>query len=337
LKAFAVLVAAASLPSSVDAFLSVGCKRNAMLSPFDKKMHTPRDAKLMMAIDVNILAGKDGAESLITATGTQVMRLKDAGVNGQKLFGLGPNSQLIAACGKYFGKPPTDAFLGSTTPWGDLYETYGWQQVEVVMIPLRAEVTSVSSDPVIVATKTYSNKSQKYITVSADVTDAVDSTASTSWSSTATVGMSNTIAVEVGFEGIGKISGSSTISFEETNSVGSEHSKSLQVSTGTGVVVELEPGQSAEVNLCAFRGTMKARVYYRQYLTGLVAVNYYPQYKDHSFYGLSAKSLATKSSIETVQDIEVGFYSDTSLTVTDSATKEVMLDAQIVNYFPAER
>ena len=100
-----------------------------------------------------------------------------------------------------------------------------------------------------------------------------------------------------------------------------------EVSTGmeTGVSVELKPGESAIVELCAGSGTMRARVTYEAHLTGMTAANYYYKYKGQYYWGLPiGEVLGGSKKVQVVEDIEVGYYSNVSAKVRNAKTNEEM-------------
>ncbi len=59
------------------------------------------------------------------------------------------DTQLKAAIAKSFGKAPTDAYLHSNTPWGDLYKTYNWPQTQTVVNCISAEIVGITSEPMV--------------------------------------------------------------------------------------------------------------------------------------------------------------------------------------------
>src|SRR5271156_1054538 len=100
-----------------------------------------------MGIEVSIKAGLTAATSSVSASGSVQHVITDTEV---ATFGL-QDGNLKNAVGKYFGQNPNDAFLHSPTPWGDLYRTYNWPQVQTVLVVDSATITGITSQPVIVA------------------------------------------------------------------------------------------------------------------------------------------------------------------------------------------
>ena len=180
-----------------------------------------------------------------------------------------------------FGKAPNDAWTNSPTKH-DLYETYGWGEVNVLLKPLSAVITGVTSNPVILATKTLSNNSSVTATYNTDISETVTNTFESTYSSSFATTMGQEISY--GIEGIG---GGKT-SFSFTAEFGEAHSTSYSTTVGasSGVSVTLQPNESVIATLSSFRGTVNARVTYEASLTGFVACNYNPRHKDHHFWGL---------------------------------------------------
>ncbi len=90
--------------------------------------------------------------------------------------------------------------------------------------------------------------------------------------------------------------------------------KAVKFKATAGVSVDLEPNESAKVELTASRGVMKVKIVYRAKLEGSVAVNYSKSYKGHHFwcYDISEVMRAAdiNNSLEFTEDIEIVFYSN---------------------------
>ncbi|MGB9426497.1 MAG: hypothetical protein WCB09_08645, partial [Methylocella sp.] len=136
-----------------------------------------------MGIEVSIKAGADAATSSVNASGSVQHIITDT---ERKTFGI-QDAGLKNAVGKFFGKEPNDAYLHSDTPWGDLYKTYGWPEVQTVLVVESATIRGITSEPVIVATKTFTNKSKVKATFNAGISDQVSNTSTSSWSQTDTI------------------------------------------------------------------------------------------------------------------------------------------------------
>lgn len=212
----------------------------------------------MSGFNIVVQAGPDAGSSSVQASGSVQHVITDAEV---KSFGI-QDGDLKNAVGKYFGKNPNDAYLHSDTPWGDLYKTYGWPQVQTVLVLQSATITGISSNPEIIATRTFTNKSSVAGVFNASVSSQIANTESTNWSETSTVSFSDTVSFKVGFEGIGEAGGSVTWGFSQSFGVGGSQSQTVTVGSTEGVSVTLQPGSSVEAQLMSTRGTMNIRVVY---------------------------------------------------------------------------
>lgn len=272
-----------------------------------------------MGIEISIKAGTDAATSSVNASGSVKHIITD---NERTTFNLEDKS-LKNAVGKYFGKNPNDAYLHSPTPWDDLYKTYGWDQVQTLLVVKSATITGITSEPVIVATKTFANNSTKKATFDASISDQVTNTTESNWSETDTIEVSQTISYGIEFLGCGSAGGSTSMSYNHSWGQGGSESKSISIGTSSGVSVELNPGESVEAVLSASRGVMKVRIVYKAYLTGSTAVNYNPTYKDHHFWGLNIGSVMSAASLSNIreftEDIEIGYYSNAQIELRDPA------------------
>ncbi|SMF37342.1 hypothetical protein [Pseudobacteriovorax antillogorgiicola] len=278
-----------------------------------------------MGISVSIKAGDDKDTSSVQASGTINHVITD---EERKNFGI-EDHDLKEAVGKYFGKKPNDAYLHSPTPWNDLYKTYHWPQVETYLTVKNATITEITSQPVIIATKTFENNSDQTGTFNAGISDSVTNSVSDTWSKSNTVSFTQKVSYKVGFLGTGG-GGETSMSYSHTWGESKTESQSVTVGTDSGVSVILKPKEAVKAQLTASRGVMKVRVEYLVYLRGSVAINYNPTYKGHHFWALDVNSVLNAAgkatSITVTQDIEVGFYSNSKVELLN--TKDQMLFAQ---------
>ena len=265
-----------------------------------------------MAISVSIRAGSDRDSSYVQATGTEEHIITDTERTNFKIT----DGELKDLVNKYFGKRPNDAYLHSPTPWDDLYKRYNWSQTQVKLVVEKAEITDITSEPVIIANKTFENSSDKKGTFNASISDTVTNTISNTWSQSNTVSFSQKIKYEVGFLGTGG-GGETSLSYSHTWGESKTESKSVSVGTNSGVTVELDPGQAVKAQLTASRGVMKVRITFKAYLTGCTAINYNPTYKGHHFWCLGITQVMSHSNVSTsrtiVEDMEIGFYSNSKV------------------------
>lgn len=264
-----------------------------------------------MGIDISIKAGLTTGTSSVNALGSVQHVITDTEV---KTFGI-QDKDLKNAIGKSFGKNPNDAYLHSVTPWGDLYKTYNWPQVETVLDVESATITGITSEPVIVATQVFSNNSNVKATFNVSISDQVANTSSSTWSKTDSITVGQKITYKIGFLGTGA-GGETSMSYSHTWGESKTESLTVTVGTQSGVSVVLDPGQSVESILSASRGVLKIRIVYKAYLIGDTAINYNPTYKDHHFWALDIGEVmgGRISNLKTfTEDLEIGFYSKSKI------------------------
>jgi hypothetical protein len=269
-----------------------------------------------MGINISVTAGQDQKSSSATASGSIQHIITDV---ERSTFQLS-DSQLKNAINAYFGKAPNDAFLHSPTPWNDLYKTYNWQQVQMVLVAQNAEILGITSNAEIVKNQELTNQSSKTATFNVSISDSVEDTATSSWSTGGTLSVDQTINYDLKFLGTG-VGGSTSLSYSQSWGVGGEHSQAVTVGSEAGVSVVLEAGESVVAELSASRGVMKVRVHYLAYLMGQSAVNYDPTYKGHHFYALDMNNIMQAAKISnaivSTEDIEIGYYSNSKVLIKD--------------------
>ena len=224
-----------------------------------------------MGINISIVAGQNKSVSSVTASGS----VQDI-ISKQEIttFHLG-DKQLKDAVKAYFGKSPNDAFLHGPTPWNDLYKTYSWPQVQRVLVVQSAKILDITSEPVIVKTQEFANNSSKKGTFNVSISESVENTTSSNWSTGHTLSVSQQFTYGVKFLGAGA-EGETSLAYSRSWGEGGQKSKSLTVGSTSGVSVDLDPGEAVVAELSASRGVMKVRIQYKAYLIGNTAVNYDP-------------------------------------------------------------
>jgi hypothetical protein len=241
-----------------------------------------------MAITVHIVASDTADHSSVIASGPIIHIITD---QERTLFGI-TDAPLKRAVNDYFGKSPNDAYVKSPTPWGDLYSTYGWPQVQTRLDIIQSEtkVLGITSEPVILGTQVFENNTDGPATFDANITDDVSETVETNWSDTYGFEVGQSISYGVSFGGV-NIGGETSMSFSADFGVGGSESQEVTVSMGSGVSVVIPAHESRTATLSASRGTLQVQVTYQVSLTGDTAVNYNPTYDGHHFYGLWLNSV----------------------------------------------
>eukprot|EP00731_Ephydatia_muelleri_P035069 Em0094g19a len=262
----------------------------------------------MVFINVQIKAGSTPEASSISATGTVSHVITDS---ERQLFGI-EDADLKNAVGNYLGKNPKDVCVRYPTPWPEWDEqfknyhwqldgTCGWHQVTTVLTVTSATIIGVTSQLTNVHHETMSNNSPvisaKYITT---LQNSVTNTVETSWSQTFGISFEQSFTYKFGS--------------------GSSHSTAITVGSSSSVEVELRPKQAVKAVMTATRSFLKARITYTATLTGLVAVNYNPRFKDHHHYGLDIGGVMRKAGLsnsrQITEDIEVGYYSNGKMDIS---------------------
>ena len=281
-----------------------------------------RQKSAAMGIDIVIKAGKDKASSSVVVSGSVQHVITN---DERETFRLG-DEQLKQAVGKSFGKRPNDAYLHSPTRH-DLYKKYGWPQVEVVVVVESAEIVGITSKPTMLKTETFTNSSSKKATFNIEISETVQQTTSSNWSTGGTLSVGQDINYDVGFLGTGA-GGTTSLSYSQSWGIGGEHSESVTVGSTTGVSVDLQPEQSVVTELSASRGTMKVRVRYRAHLIGKTAVNYDSKHHGHHFWGLDIGSVMSNADVpncsESTEELEVGYYSNGKIELKDKPSGSLM-------------
>ncbi|XP_028165633.1 spherulin-2A-like [Ostrinia nubilalis] len=277
-------------------------------------------ALALARIDIEV-AGKfdpNNQNMQVYYSGNEVAIISDEERN---TFKIG-DSALKDAVRSYFGQRPDDAYLRSPTPWGDLYQTYGWSQVTRTLVPRSAKVLTISSQPQIVMRQLFENNSTKPATFNVGISQTVQNTVSSSWSTGGQLTIGQEISYGINIEGI---VGGGAVSYSYTNSWGrnTEKSQSVTIGASSGMEVLLQPGQGVVAELEATRGSMKVEVEYLASLDGANAVNYAKTYKGHHFWALDVRGVMSSGGISNAvvsrEVLEIGFYSNSKVVVHDRA------------------
>jgi hypothetical protein len=275
-----------------------------------------------MGISISIVAGSDKSTSSVSASGSVQHIITDEEIT---TFGIG-DKQLKDAVNAYFGKSPNDAYLHSPTPWNDLYKTYSWPQVQMVLVVQSAEILAITSEPVVVKTQEFENNSDHEGTFNVAISESVTNTTSSNWSTSGTLSVGQKFTYGVSFLGA-DAKGETSISYSRSWGEGGQESKAITVGSTAGVSIKLSPGESVIAELSASRGVMKVQIRYKAYLIGSTAINYNPTYKEHHFWSLDIGSVMSaggiSNSVVSTEDIEIGYYSNSKVVLKNKQTGAV--------------
>jgi hypothetical protein len=269
-----------------------------------------------MGVEISIKAGLDTATSSVSASGSLQHIITDLEV---KSFGI-TDSQLKDAVNKYFGARPDDAYLHSDTPWGDLYKTYQWPQVETVLVVESATITGITSEPEMISHQNFKNSSSHEGTFDCSIYNSVTNTTDHTWSQSNSIEISQTFKYSVEFLGTGG-GGETALKYNHTWGESKSESTSVEVGRRSGVTVNLDPGQEVLAELTASRGSMNIRIVYKAYLTGCTAINYGGTYQGHHFWSLPIDQVMNNAGISNyktiTEDIKIGFYANSCVEIKD--------------------
>lgn len=263
-------------------------------------------------INISISAGAEDQNPQVVASGTITHIIQDS---ERAIFGIN-DAQLKSAVNQYFGKAPDDAYVCSPTPWGDLYSSYNWPQVQTSLTAVSAQILENTSNPVIIASQTFTNNSQVNgvfsVGVSTEVTDSVE----TNWNNTYGFEVGQSISYGINILG-NKAEGETSLSFNASFGQGGSQSTTVTMGNNQDVSVELSPGQSVIAQLSASKGTMTVQVTYEVSLSGVTAINYSKPYRNHHFWGLDINSVMNAANIANT-------YTITEIITIDYSTEGVI-------------
>lgn len=262
-----------------------------------------------MSISLDIQAGADGRDGAIAAGGQDEHVITDA---EQRSLGLG-EAVLKSAIEEHLGRRPNDVFLHSPTPWGDLYQTYGWPEVKVTVATVHTEVAGIEKLPTVAAYTNFINHDNFRTKVGGDVSATIFHNVATRWHDSRTEG--STVKIGASFKVLG-LGGDLSVDFksehtfgkDDTTTAGDSHTYADKVER------ELDPGGSFEARITVTRWELKGRVRYRVSLSGAVAVNYDVPQAGHHFHAVDIATVMAKaglqSSFEITSDVTIGYFTE---------------------------
>ncbi|KAJ8708079.1 hypothetical protein PYW08_010445 [Mythimna loreyi] len=267
-------------------------------------------------IDANV--DKD-QNVIITYSGSETDLITDDDRNS---FKIGKNN-LYSAVQQHLGKRPSDVYLKSPTPWGDLYTSYNWEPVKRELSIKSATVKSLTKNPIIVMTQDFENSSNQTIKVNTGISHTIENTLTTSWSREKEITVSQEIEYEFNV-GIAKAKGVTAFSFAATWGVSEEKTKTEVIGTTSGMEVELKPGEAVTAVLSASAGYLEVEVEHKASLRGNLAVNYKKKHRSHHFWGPwignVMETAGIKNEIIKKETIRFGFHVEGNLRVYDKET-----------------
>lgn len=272
---------------------------------------------------VNIQLAQSVAASIVNTSGRHVNIITD---DQRRIFNI-QDRQIRDAVTRIRGRQPNDVFVRSPTNpplTVDLYSSFNWAQVQANFDILDAEVLEMSSEPVIVDRTELVNLSEKgpatfHANLSATVTDTVSS----NWQVEHGISAGQSVNYSVGAFG-----GETSFTYSHTWGEGGEHSRSVALSTGAGVEVELQPGQGVVVNMISNRGRARVRVRYLSRLTGGVATNYNPRHDGSHFWQCPVEqvmeNVPMRREIITTENLNIDMFTSTRIELRDKENNRLL-------------
>lgn len=273
-----------------------------------------------MAFDITIIAGKDAASSTIRVTG-EINEL--LAPEERVSFGL-TDALLNKAIERNAGKVPDKVYLRDHPA----YEEQGWNPVRRTVLALQARIISIELEPVALVTNYYENmRGKRATTHTATLAYASEVSFATNWSTGIKLSVEQKFTYKIGLPS-NEVGGETSIGFESTLGVSTTATRSSTITTTNAVELTLDPGTSASATLSARKGTLRAQVVYYAQLEGDVYYDYTTPHKGHHRWRvdvgdvLDGEGLPSDSLFS--QEIEVGFYADAKVVVTDDQEQEEM-------------
>lgn len=120
------------------------------------------------------------------------------------------------------------------------YHKFGWKEVQRTLRPVNAKILSIKSQPVAVATAEYVNHSNITAKYGSGLTQSVEETIGSTWStgSTLTVGQEINYSVNIG---VGSIGGSTSMSYAASWGKATNQEKRITLGSSSNVEVEIPP------------------------------------------------------------------------------------------------
>lgn len=297
-----------------------------ILSVFFLVATQKRDAN---GFDVAINAGFTRDFSSVEASGSiqHIITNPEA-----ETFGINGNN-LKNAYNKFFGKTPDNAFLRSPALCTlinckeDLYQKFanlGWEEVSTVLNVVSSSIVEFDSKPITLQKKTSVNNSNKNSTFNVGISTSVENTASSQWSNTDTISVSQAIKYGIEFLGTGG-GGTTTLAYTHEWGKGGSESKTTTVGSTHGATIELGPGETAVVELKASQGFMKVQVVYEASLRGCAVAEYRSRYRGHHHYCYPINEILSAARVSNskkfTETINIAYYGDSTVTVTSTKSK----------------
>jgi hypothetical protein len=273
-------------------------------------------------VDITIVAADRKEDSSAVSSGSSVDIISDMEMKTYQMS----NENLKVAVEKYFGKRPNDVFVKSPTPWGDLYATYGWQQVTRSFAPHSTRIIYHKSEEELILTNYFTNNSSQPVEYTVSLEKSVNNVLRSKWQKNGNLTIGEKLQYNIGIKYSSK---NKYFQVSYTSRWGENVKKQATVMIGSkNVLIKLQPNQEVSAELYAVKGSITVRSDYRGVLAGLVAVNYSKPYQGHHFWGLPVNSVMTAGNLPKInrssEIILLNYYSGSHIVVKDKKTSKVL-------------
>lgn len=276
-----------------------------------------------LLIEVN--AGSDKASSSVKASGEI---FSEATIRDLAAFRIKDFKHCI---GVQTGTHPEYAVFRKEDDKKDLFYKYNWQPLTRKLTVKDAKIISVTSKPEVISSVVQKNMS-KDTPAKFKFAGHVDksNSATSTWTSSNSLEIKKDVDVSVKVAGAG-ISSKTELAYTHSWGKGGSQKQLVSVGTDLGVEVVLQPQQYGRSDISLSAGTMKVEVTYEATLEGAIAIaftdsqvikgidgrHFYFKIGLGRLYGGCGVSLEQRT-LEFKETIEVGFYSNGSVTLNTS-------------------
>ncbi|CAK1549106.1 unnamed protein product [Leptosia nina] len=270
-------------------------------------------------INIDITSSINVSDVKVSYSGYDIHVIKDSEI---KLFNIN-QLQIKEAVRRFYKVRPHSVYLRSPTPWHDLYKTNNWEQVSRILSVKSATIKINDKQTTVVLSQDFENYSNTNVKVNTALSQTVENSVTTSWSSSHEWGVSQEIQYDVNVI-FAKLAGTTAFSWTSNWGKSEEKSETFTIGATSAMETELKPGQAVTAILTGNKRVLEVEVVYAATLRGNVAVNFKKPFKGHHFYGPSIIGVMNTAGLDTekiyVETIKVGVYIDHSLKVYDKKT-----------------
>ncbi len=272
-----------------------------------------------MPFSIEVVYGKDSGSSTVKVGGEDVRRLTN---DLYPAFGITPEL-LTSAVEAYLGKRPDAVYVSDPTP-ENWYASNSWEPVTLRLHPVEASIVSIDTATTQLKSQVFSNRSSKAGSFDVSITEDVSDSVETNWSQSISIGVTQSVSY-----GIELIGGDTSISFQTDFQKGGSQSRTVSMGQSSGVMVDLEPGEAVTATLTAAKGTMRVRVRFEAYLTGVVAAYYKGSFKYKHVWPVNIagalQALDGPHVLSIVNDIAIDCFSSGEIVLEDPVGRRIRL------------